>query len=338
MADIHNSSNRTETEHNKWLRKCNGKAYCTICKSNFKLNNIPRHSKSKNHMRKLLNIGKVNLHLPDYISKCTEDKNLKKSLNRIKKKFSRLLIVKPQEFDILDANSIKNMYGIVLYDKLFELIRNNYFHITIQRICNDVYKTKYFINATTLSLHSFVRYEIVIGICDINDDCVSNDTLQQILKCLYGHNLLWENVVGLLALNNTCMSEQLRTIYPNHPTNIMNICFQKSCKLHHNADISDLFIALSVEKVLYETDRKCGYPILEFASNFEKINLSLLEIEWRQLYSYFDESEKAKYKRLHCDKMWKEICSKKNTNNDYEFPTLRQVLQIIFCFPQCTGC
>lgn len=33
-----------------------------------------------------------------------------------KKKFSRLLIVKPQEFDTLDANSIKNMYGIVLYE------------------------------------------------------------------------------------------------------------------------------------------------------------------------------------------------------------------------------
>ena len=42
-------------------------------------------------MRKLLNIGKVNLHLPDYISKCTKDKNLKKSLNRIKKKVQQIV-------------------------------------------------------------------------------------------------------------------------------------------------------------------------------------------------------------------------------------------------------
>lgn len=231
MADIRNSSSRIKAEHNKWLRKCNGKAHCTICKNSFKFNNISRHLNSKNHMRKLLNIKKVNLHLPDYMPKCTEDEYLKKSLNHIKNKSSRLLIVKIQEFHTLDANSIKSMYGIVLYDKLFELIRNNYFHVTIQRICNDIHETKYFINATILPLYSFIRYEIIIGICVINDDCTSNDTSQQILKCLYEHNLLWENVIGLLILNNIYISEQFRTIYSNHLTKITKTCFQNSCKL-----------------------------------------------------------------------------------------------------------
>ena len=97
MADIHNSSNRTETEHNKWyIENAMEKHIVAIChKVICKLNNIPRHSKSKNHMRKLYGIlENVNLQLiPDYIwqnvPKIKNGRSKMAVLNRAKMKKSQ---------------------------------------------------------------------------------------------------------------------------------------------------------------------------------------------------------------------------------------------------------